>query len=184
MQSKVKYKTDKDLVNACVQGKRDAQEVLYKTYADKMFAICKTYAQNRDDACEYLQLGFIQVFTKLNQFSFTGSLEGWIRRVIVTTALQELRKQKHYQVNIDDLNISHYTEEDEIEGFQGLPFNKVIEYVNELPKKAGLVLKLFAIEGYSHQEIAKQLSISISTSKSQLNYARSLLKKRVSDLNG
>lgn len=178
----IKYKNESDLVKACLNQKRDAQEQLYRTFADKMFAICKAYAKDRDEACEFLQLGFIKVFNKLENYSFKGSLEGWIRRVIVTTALQELRKSKTYHMNIDEMHDIQEVEQNE--EIQKIPFQKVVEYVNELPKKAGLILKLYAIEGFSHKEIAEELSISVSTSKSQLNYARKLLNLKVSDQNG
>ena len=176
------YKTNEELIKACLSNNRKAQEVLYQQYAPKMFAICKTYAKDRDEACEFLQLGFIKVFQKLDQFSFNGSFEGWIRRIIVTSALQELRKKKHYMLDVEEF-ADEVEEEVELKNVESLAFDKVIEFINELPRKAALVIKLYAVEGYSHKEIAEELGITVSTSKSQLNRARKLLNEKIESIN-
>lgn len=170
---------EEEILAGCLRGDRYSQEILYRRHADKMFSVCLYYADDRDEACDFLQEGFITVFTKLEQYSGNGSLEGWIRRVIVNTAIGHLRKKKRLFESVDDLqladeDVDYFNEEAQV------PFKKVVELVNQLPEKASLVLKLFAIEGYSHQEIAEQLGITVGTSKSQLNRARFLLKEEFS----
>lgn len=144
-----------------------------------MFSVCKYYTDDRDEACDFLQEGFITVFRKLNRYSNQGSLEGWVRRIIVNTALQEIRKKKVFKEHYDLIRIEQ--EEIHNQNFVEESFNpkEVIKWVNDLPKKAGLILKLYAIEGYTHQEIAEILDVSVGTSKSQLNRARTLLKEKM-----
>lgn len=164
------------LIDACLNRDRAAQEQLYRTYCDKMFSVCMYYANDRDEAADFLQEGFITVFGKLHLYKFEGSFEGWIRRIIVNTALSALRKKRRFvEVN---LSVEDFPETEIIEEEVNLlPSAKVIEMVSDLPIKAGTVLKLYAIEGYSHQEIAEIMDISVGTSKSQLNRARTLLKQ-------
>ena len=139
------------------------------------------YARNRDEACDFLQDGYITVFGKLHLFKFEGSLEGWIRRIIVNTALSHIRKNKKtfdLFTSVETLP-EHYEEDVDLDIIQP---KLIIKLVNELPIKASLVIKLFSIEGYTHQEIADKLDISVGTSKSQLNRARSMLKIAMLDL--
>jgi RNA polymerase sigma-70 factor (ECF subfamily) len=146
-----------------------------------MFKVCKYYAEDRDEACDFLQEGFITVFRKLEKYQATGSLEGWIRRIIVNAALQAIRKKKTFQEHYDLIRI----EQEELHAEEEHDFSvnpqQVISWVNELPKKAGLILKLYAIEGYTHNEIAEILNVSVGTSKSQLNRARALLKTKFNE---
>lgn len=170
------YKDEKQLINDCLDNNRVAQEHLYRLYADKMFAVCKHYANDRTQACEFLQNGFITVFNKLENFKFNGSFEGWIRRIFVTTALMELRKKKMFFEKIEEIEFGFEDENEPIID-NNIPESKIIKLVNELPQKASVILKLYAIEGYTHQEIAETLDISIGTSKSQLNRARFMIKE-------
>lgn len=144
-----------------------------------MFAVCKYYTEDRDEACDFLQEGFITVFRKLDRYKSDGSLEGWIRKIIVNTALQAIRKKKVYREHYELIKIEQ--EELQSSGQEVYDVNPkdIIQWVNELPKKAGLIMKLYAIEGYTHQEIAEILDVSVGTSKSQLNRARTLLKAKI-----
>ncbi|PCH91085.1 MAG: RNA polymerase subunit sigma-24 [Bacteroidetes bacterium] len=156
--------------------------MLYRKYADKMFTVCLTYSDDEDDACDILQDSFIKVFRNLPKFNFDGSFEGWIRRIVVNTALELHRKRLREKEN---LNVYETYIEPRIDSaLDAIHSNELIKLVNELPFKASLVLKLYAIEGYSHKEIAEQLAITVGTSKSQLNRARSLLKESINKLNG
>jgi len=170
---------DDQLVAECLNNIREAQEALYRRFADKMFAVCKYYTNDHDEACDFLQDGFITVFRKLDRYKYDGSLEGWIRKIIVNTALQALRKKKVFEMHFDLIKI----EEQELRHVDDTDYQpnhkEIIGWVNELPKKAGLIMKLYAIEGYTHPEIAEILDISIGTSKSQLNRARTLLKAKM-----
>ena len=146
-----------------------------------MFGVCKYYAEDRDEACDFLQEGFITVFRKLEQYQANGSLEGWIRKIIVNTSLQAIRKKKVFNNHFDLIKIEQEElHSEEPEGYDVNP-NDLIQWVNELPKKASLVMKLYAIEGYTHKEISEILEISIGTSKSQLNRSRALLKAKMNE---
>lgn len=170
--------TDETLIKGCINDERKYQEILYKKYAKKMFLVCKSYARDRDEAMDFLQEGFIEVFKKLENYRFEGSLEGWVRRVVVFKSIDRLRKEKRYQEVLrayDEKGVSAPVEF-ELEEASSNSKSKIRELVNELPGKAGLILKLFVLEGLTHKEIAEHLEISEGTSKSQLNRARSLLK--------
>ena len=174
--------TDKELVTGCVNDDRVCQEILYRKHAPAMYKVCMNYANSRDEAMEFLQNGFITVFNDIHKFRFEGPLAGWIRRVIVYKTIDVLRKEKRYQEVISSAEIPAYHEAEEFEfDHSADKLKRIISIVNELPAKAGLVLKLYAIEGYSHQEIADILDISVGTSKSQLNRARSLVKDAIGD---
>lgn len=179
----MKENDEKELITRCLRNERTAQEKLYRRFADKMFSVCLYYAEDRDEACDFLQEGFLTVFRKLDQFNFEGSLEGWIRRIIVNTALSHLRKKKRYNEMVEEYEINVEQVSDTDVNLETIPFKKVITLVNQLPVKSALVLKLFAIEGYTHYEIAEIMGISVGTSKSQLNRARTLLKSALKDLN-
>lgn len=170
--------TNEDLINGCINDERKYQELLYKKYAKKMFVVCKSYARDRDEAMDFLQEGFIEVFKNLNNYRFEGSLEGWIRKVIVYKSIDKLRKEKRYQEVVRDFDEKGVSlpVEFELEGAKDDTKKKIRELVNQLPGKAGLILKLYVLEGLTHKEIAEHLEISEGTSKSQLNRARKLLK--------
>tara|TARA_B100000508_G_scaffold130740_1_gene118346 strand:- start:54962 stop:55522 length:561 start_codon:yes stop_codon:yes gene_type:complete len=170
---------DRALVKGCLEDDRKAQEELYKKFAKQMYVVCKRYARDRDEAMDFLQEGFIEVFRKLHRYRFEGPLGGWIRRVIVYKTIDALRKENRYQEVAREFDAELKTEAQtfELENVKELKADRVRNLVNELPGKAGLVLKLFALEGLSHKEIAEYLDITIGTSKSQLNRARTLLKE-------
>lgn len=167
--------SDKELIERCIARERQYQEVLYRKYADKMFNVCLTYTKDEDEACDVLQDGFIKVFASLSAYTFGGSFEGWIRKIMINTALSHYQKKRKEAENMSLYKT--YVEPAVDTVLDNINAAAVIELVNQLPEKAGLVLKLFAIEGYDHQEIADLMGISVGTSKSQLNRARTLLKE-------
>lgn len=171
--------SESELVRRCIANERAYQELLYRRYADQMYAVCLSYNRDEDAACDILQEGFIKVFRKLEQFKFDSSLKGWIRRIIVNTALDHYRKQKRHEEKLESYtqvatNVSVGNVIDTIHA------QELIELVNDLPQRAAIVLKLYAIEGYNHKEIAQKLAITEGTSKSQLHRARVLLKQLLS----
>ncbi len=177
--------SENELVEGCLKDDRKFQELLYKRFAPKMYGVCKNYAESRDEAMDFLQEGFISVFANLHRYRFEGSLEGWIRRIIVRRAIESIRKKKRYLEVINDANHPIHTEAEEYE----IPnvkvgAEKVRELVKTLPEKAALVLKLYVLEGYTHAEISEITGVSIGTSKSQLNRARKLLKEALLNTNG
>ena len=174
--------TEKDLVEGCIADERKYQEMLDRKYADKMFTVCLTYSDDEDDACDILQEGFIKIFRNLHKFNFEGSFEGWVRRIIVNSALEHYRKRVRKEEN---QSVYETYIEPQVEGvLDKINSDELIKLVNKLPSKAAMVLKLYAIEGYAHKEIAEQLGVTVGTSKSQLNRARSLLKESMSKIHG
>ncbi|GAA4468574.1 sigma-70 family RNA polymerase sigma factor [Nibrella saemangeumensis] len=171
------FTTESQLVKALQQGESRAQKVMYDKYAARMLAVCARYVANRADAEEVMIDGFMRVFEKIQQFREDGSLEGWIRRIMVTESLMYLRRTKAWrqEVSIDDsIEEPDYQWADE-----ALHAEELLRLVSQLPDGYRTVFNLYAIEGYSHAEIAEMLGITESTSKSQLHRARALLQQNV-----
>ena len=172
---------DSALVKKCIKGDARAQRALFDKFAPKMLGVCMRYSKNIDQAEDVLQDGFVKVFTKLSNYSGNGSLEGWIRRIIVNTALDEIRRNVKFQnnVNVDDID---YKLELDSHIVEGLAADDLMKLINDLPDGYRAVFNMFAIEGYSHKEIAMQLNISENTSKSQYSRARAYLKTKLEEL--
>jgi len=169
------------LVKKCLKGDARAQRALFEKFAPKMLGVCLRYAKSTEQAEDVLQDGFVKVFTKLSNYSGNGSLEGWIRRIIVNTALDEIRRNVKFKdnVNVDDVD---YKLELNSHIVEGLAADDLMKIVNDLPDGYRVVFNMFAIEGYSHKEIAVQLNISENTSKSQYSRARAYLKVKLEEL--
>lgn len=165
----------REIIDGCVQWDRGSQERLYRLFSKELFKVCRLYAIDIQDAEDMLHDAFMHIYKQIGSYNFSGSFEGWMRRVTVNCCLQALRKRKSF-TQVQDIPV---VEEHEVEMEAGIPFSKILEEINKLPAKAGLVLKLYALEGWSHAEIAEELEISVGTSKSQLNYARSVLKQKL-----
>jgi RNA polymerase sigma-70 factor (ECF subfamily) len=155
-----------------------SQELLYKHFAPKMYGICLRFAGNQMEADDILQEGFIKVFTKIQNFRDEGSLEGWIRRTIINTAINYYRKNLKFSKfhDIDEIEVA-ITNEENI--YDTLSKEELINLIHELPNGYRTVFNLNVIEGYTHKEIGEMLNISDNTSKSQLTRARSILQKKV-----
>lgn len=166
----------RDIIEGCVRWERSAQEALYRLFSKNLFKVCRLYGSDIQDSEDMLHDAFMHIYKNIGQYNFTGSFEGWLRRVTVNCCLQTLRKRKTF-TQLAETHVQQ--EEQELELESGIPFSRVLTEINSLPTKAGLVLKLYALEGWSHSEIAEELEISVGTSKSQLNYARSVLKAKL-----
>lgn len=166
--------SDLELIEGVLNKDRLYQEMLYRKYADGMFSVACSYSDNDDEAADILQDGFIKVFRMLHQHNKEKSLGGWIRRIIINTAIDHYHKKVRHLEVVEE---SYEGEESTNDLFEQSNAAEIIRFVNELPTKARMVLKLYAIEGYAHQEIATALNISVGTSKSQLNRAKKLLKE-------
>jgi RNA polymerase sigma-70 factor (ECF subfamily) len=165
------------VVRGCQEGNPGAQRELYNMFKSKMFAICLRYAGNYDDAQDILQEGFLKVFDKIHQFGFKGAFEGWIRKIMVNSALEKYRL--HYQlVNMHD-NISEIDHQQAADITSDIEVNELVRIIQELSPKYRVVFNLYAIEGYSHKEISEMLQITESTSKSNLSRARAILQEKV-----
>ncbi len=175
------YTSEQELVRALQRGEARAQKVVYDRLANKMMAVCIRYVTNHDDAEEVLIDGFMRVFERVGQFRGEGSFEGWVRRVMVTEALMFLRKNKtlRQQIPLDELTVS--TESTWID--QSLEADDLLRLVALLPDGYRTVFNMYAIEGYSHAEIAALTGISEGTSKSQLSRARAWLQQKISEQN-
>ena len=169
--------SENELIIGCIKKNRKYQELLYRKYAGKMYAVCLNYAKDRQLAQDILQDGFIKVFSKIKDFQQNGSLEGWIRRIIVNTAIDYHRKVKRY----NDLLEQEIKNEDNINSentiIENINAEDILNHLKKLPSGARMVFNLYAVEGYSHKEISEKLNISEGTSKSQFSRARSLLQQ-------
>lgn len=171
--------TDDELIKGCIEENESSQRELFKRYAGKMLGVCQRYARNAADAEDIVQDAFIKIFEKIYQFKSEGSFEGWIRRIVVNTAL------KKYTVIRYDKEVSGYeiTDRDEsgMEESANAHLNEkeLLGLINNLPDGYRLVFNLFVIEGYQHEEIAQMLNIQPGTSRSQLVKARNMLKQKI-----
>ncbi len=166
------------LITQCIKNDRQAHNKLYQSFAPQMMLVCRRYAKSGCDAEDIMQEGFIKVFRYLKDFQFNGSFEGWIRRIMITTALNFYKKKRIYQ-NEAELTYLPEGVVNEQEAISNLAQAEIMTLVNNLPNGYRKVFSLNTIEGYSHKEISQLLHISINTSKSQLNRARMSLQKRL-----
>jgi RNA polymerase sigma factor (sigma-70 family) len=174
----------KNIINGCLKGSRRDQELLYRRHAAKLYAVCLQYSGNDEEARDILQEGFIKIFENLIHYKHEGSFEGWIRRIMVNTALERYRS-KHTLRRVDDIDqIPEINAEPDNEDYAGLEATDLLGIIRELPPKYRMVFNLFAIEGYSHKEIGKMVNISEGTSKSNLSRARIILQRRVGSYTG
>lgn len=171
-----------EILKGCVNGKRQAQNTLYRQFAAKMYGVCLRYAKDSTDAEDILQDGFVKVFQHIGSFKNEGSLEGWIRRIIVNTALEKFRKKNPLYPVGEIYEVAKNLKYDDIDGH--IAVQELMGLVQKLPPGYKVVFNLYAIEGYSHKEISEQLGISEGTSKSQLARARATLQEEVVKLYG
>jgi len=170
-------RTEKDLIRACLQGERIAQKEIFQMYSGKMLAICLRYARNRQEAEDIFQDGFVKVFTHLKEFESQGSFEGWIRKIMIHTAL---RTNKKKYISHEEAGLDHVPEDMILpEVFSLLSEAELIKLISSLPDGYRIVFNMYAIEGFSHKEIGEMLGIEESTSRSQLAKARKLLQEKV-----
>ena len=169
------------LINGCKRNEEKSQRALYDLYARKMMAVCMRYVNRREVAEDLLQEGFVKVFTSIDSFNFSGSFEGWIRRIFVNTALEYLRKNDVLRETVDLEDPRIFAEPDH-SAIDRLSAGELMEVIGQLPTGFRTVFNMFAIEGYSHKEIAETLGITESTSRSQFTRAKKLLQKKLSQL--
>ncbi len=166
--------TEKDLIQGCIRNERKYQERLYKQYFPSMMAMCMKYTRDEDKALLILNDGFLKVFQKIDSFRHEGSFEGWIRRLIYHTLADFYKKENSYirfiQFDVPDGQAAQASPLDDLQ------FQDLIRLLDRLPVRSAEVFKLFAIEGYSHDEIGTMLHISSGTSKWHLSHAREKLR--------
>lgn len=173
----LREQSDQELVLGCLREERKCQETLYARYSRRMYAVCLRYARHQLEAQDLLQDGFIKVFDKLHNFRMEGSLEGWIRRVMVTTCISQYRKKAFTQ---ERFGLEELPEEPvEPLALDALGHAELQTLIADLPDGYRLVFNMFAIEGFDHAEIAELLGCGESTSRSQLAKARRMLQQRL-----
>src|SRR6187455_1083572 len=168
--------SENELIEGCRKGNRASQKALYDRYCRKMLVVCLRYSKTTAEAEDILQEGFVKVFNAIKDFRQESKLETWITRIMVNTALNAQRKKMYLypMVDVEDLRLP----EQEV-SLSGIHFNQLLELIQSLPQGCQIVFNMFAIEGYSHKEIAELLGISEGTSKSQFARAKSLLQQKL-----
>ena len=172
--------TEDQLVRGCVLKNEAAQKAVFDLYAGKMLGVCMRYARNNADAEDMLQDAFIKVFDKIKQFKGEGSFEGWIRKIVVNTALKKytlIRYDKEI-IGHEGVDAEHFFSTEQV-AYSHLSEKELLQLVNKLPDGYRFVFNMYVIEGYSHDEIATLLGIQSGTSRSQLAKARMLLQKQI-----
>ena len=163
------------LIQNCKQNDTKAQSELYKLFSGKLFALSLKYSRNHAEAQDNLQDAFLTIFNKMSQYESKGSLEGWLKRITINTALQRYRKKGVFDIvneeNIEDVAV-------EIEN-DTIDIDFLLQSIQELPDRYRLVFNLYALDGYSHKEIAEMLDITTGTTKSNLARARMILKDKI-----
>lgn len=169
--------SDKLLVDGCAKGDRKSQKDLYDQFCRRLLAICVRYARSVPEAEDILQEGFVKAFDHIKNFRYESKLETWLTRIMINTALNYQRKKLYLfpMIDVDDVPLK----EDEKISLSEFHLSELLKFVQSLPDGCRVVFNMFAIEGYSHKEIADQLSISEGTSKSQYSRARQLLMQRI-----
>lgn len=172
-----------EIIKGCKEGKPRFQESLYKLMSSKMFGVCMRYAKDQFEAEDILQTGFVKVFRKIDMYKGEGSFEGWVRRIMVNTSIEFYRK------NLKSLNIVDITEVNEKEvstafDTSSLNVKDLLKLIQALSVGYRMVFNMYAIEGFSHREIAAELGITEGASKSQLSRARAILREQVLKMEG
>ncbi|MFZ5973213.1 MAG: RNA polymerase sigma factor [Bacteroidota bacterium] len=180
MDFKIYRTVDQHVIDGCKRNDRHAQRFVYEHFSAKMYALCCRYVKDKMEAEDVLVTAFAKVFDRIQQFKAEGSFEGWIRRIIVNESLTYLRRNKSMYVETDVEEADR--EPDYAQLNNELEAEDLRKLIAELPTGYRIVFNLYAIDGFSHQEIAEQLGITESTSKSQLSRARTLLQKKLVEL--
>ena len=176
--------SDDQIINECRNGKRRAFSLLYQKYSRVLLGVCIRYTSKREEADDVLQEGFIKIFQKINTFEGKGSFEGWMKRIMVNTAINYYKANKKYlvQESFDANNINHTASREEsvwVDVEDPIKQEVLLKMVNDLPVGYRLVFNMYVFDGLTHREIAEELGVSEGTSKSQLAKARKQLKTKV-----
>jgi RNA polymerase sigma-70 factor (ECF subfamily) len=179
MEFKIYRAKEEELIKGCLRRERAAQQQLYDLYSSKMYALCYRYVRHAMEAEDILVTAFTKVFDRIDQFKGEGSFEGWIRRIMVNEALTCLRKSRNMYLETELEQADREPDYDKLSDH--LEAEDLLKMIQELPAGYRLVFNMYAIDGYSHKEIADQLGISENTSKSQLSRARVYLQKLLAE---
>lgn len=172
---------EQELIQGCIAARPKAQKALFDIYAPKLYVVCLRYLKDQMRAQDVLQDTFVKIFAHIGNYKSEGAFEGWLKRIAVNTCLDQLRKDKKLLTDVSLDDVSHKLAHQDYSA-EKLMADDLLKLVQALPDGYRTVFNLFAIEGYSHQEIAQQLSISESTSKTQYLRARAYLKDRIENI--
>ena len=175
----IKLHTEKSLIKKAIANNREAQQQLFAKHSPKMLGVCRQYVKDTHHAEDLLLSGFLKVFTSLHTFKHEGSFEGWVRKIMVNTCISYLRKKKVLMLSDDD----YIFNEAATVSLENTAVEDIQKLIDQLPEGYKMVFNLYAIEGFKHAEIATQLGVSESTSKSQLFKARKLLQENYIKMN-
>lgn len=172
---------EQELIQGCIAARPKAQKALFDIYAPKLYVVCLRYLKDQMRAQDVLQDTFVKIFAHIGNYKSEGAFEGWLKRIAVNTCLDQLRKDKKLLTDVSLEDVSHKLAHQDYSA-EKLMADDLLKLVQALPDGYRTVFNLFAIEGFSHQEIAQQLSISESTSKTQYLRARAYLKERIENI--
>lgn len=167
----------KEIVEACIRGERKAQRELYELFSRRLYFVCLRYAQSDQEAEDILQESFIKIFENLGKFRGDSRVEYWMKRIVVNTALNQRRNKLYMYPMVDVEEVGQKVEYDQV--LSECHYDDLLHMIRTLPAGSRVVFNLYAVEGYSHKEIAEMLDISEGTSKSQYFRAKELLKKKL-----
>ena len=172
---------ENQIIEGCRQGKRKFQKALFEMFKAPFFGICLRYCKSKDEAEDVLMMAFMNIFSEIQTYRGEGSVEGWMRRIVVNSAINNYKKNlKHYyHAEIDEIAETDIEGGNDIEVPDYMSSCDLIKAIQELPEGYRMVLNLYIVEGYKHKEIAEMLGIDIGTSKSQLFKARKLLQESI-----
>ena len=178
--------SDDRIINGCKKGKRRAFSLLYEKYADVLMLVCLRYSRNKAEAQDVLQEGFIKVFQKIEAFEGRGSFEGWLKRIMVNTAINYYKANKKYQLQQDieannNILVIHDNDDEMFETDPRVKPEVLMQMINDLPDGYRMVFNMYVFDGLTHKEIAGDLGVTESTSKSQLSKARKYLRSRIEE---
>ncbi len=176
------YDTLDEIVEGCLRNERLAQKRLYDLYAGRMAAVCLRYVGDRDDALDLMHDGFVKLFTNLAQYNGNGSFEAWMRKIFVNVSLERLRKNDALRGSEDVNGATFQMDNGDVSVIEKMSADEIMQLVSELPVGFRTVFNMYAIEGYSHQEIAARLGINEVTSRSQFLRARAALQAKIKQL--
>jgi RNA polymerase sigma-70 factor (ECF subfamily) len=168
-----------EIIQGCINKVKQYEDILYAHFAPITYAICLRYASNSDDAKDIFQEAFVKVYTQIQNYSKQGSFEGWVKRIFINTAIDYCRKNKSNLFTPLQQKQELPNEENEGDIQIDIPKEKLLQLIRDLPDGYRLVFNLYAIEKYSHKQIAETLNIEEGTSKSQLFKARKMLQKEI-----
>ena len=175
-----------EIIEGCIKGDRKSQQVLYKMFYGKMLGVCMRYSKDKDDALDILQEGFLKVFTNLRSYTSSGSFEGWMRKIMINTSLDSIKKNKFLIQGMDakyvEASVAETTDEDQNEEYLNISSSEIMKAIQQLSPAYRAVFGMYVVDGFSHREIAEQLGISEGSSKSNLSKARMHLKKILEEI--